>query len=81
MSFLSAVREVVNRRESLRTRFASSGSMREQLVDDYVAVDLPVVRMPALRADEQAARVDNVGQEQVQCGFHPEVGPLCWLAR
>ncbi|UJW29940.1 amino acid adenylation domain-containing protein [Saccharothrix sp. AJ9571] len=68
----TALRCVVTRHEILRTRFAESGGVPVQVVEDRVEVVIPVVETAAWRIDEHAA-------ELLAEPFDLEVAPL-WRA-
>jgi amino acid adenylation domain-containing protein/non-ribosomal peptide synthase protein (TIGR01720 family) len=68
--------EIVRRHAILRTSFRMSGDDPEQVVEDEIHLDLPVIDLTAVASDHQEARLAQVTHEYAQKSFNLEIAPL-----
>ena len=71
-----ALREVVRRHESLRTRFDVVDSQPVQIVSEEVCLHLTLVDLRDLSEREQAGRVAELSDEEARLPFDLRRGPL-----
>ena len=75
-AFRQALNEVVRRHEVLRTSFALAGTQPVQRVKPPAAVELPLVELRHLNADQQRETAERLRQESSLRPFDLESGPL-----
>lgn len=73
-AFQSAVQQLVQRHEALRTTFSTDGSTL--CIVASLPIDIPVIDMSALELQEQEAKVAELLQQEVEQPFDLEHGPL-----
>jgi amino acid adenylation domain-containing protein len=72
----SALKELMNRHEVLRTTFPHSGGQPVQLISPNLDLPLPEVDLSALSAQERQSRWTALVQQQVRKPFDLSRGPL-----
>ncbi|MCA1708937.1 MAG: condensation domain-containing protein, partial [Actinobacteria bacterium] len=71
--------EIVRRHESLRTTFAASDGQPFQVIHDVRDVDLPVIDLSTLAADQRPGAVRRVATQLASEPWHLRDGPLLRL--
>ena len=71
-----ALRGIIRRHETLRTRLVSEQGVLFQVVDDAIEFDLPCSDFSDLDADEAVARANQLAQEEGRRPFDLAHGPL-----
>ena len=77
--FKQAVEEVMRRHESLRTRFVTDEGRASQVIDESVALDVPLFDLRQMTADEQESEVRRLAALDMQKPFDLACGPLLRL--
>ncbi len=75
-AFLSTLREIARRHESLRTRFAVRGGRTVQVIAAEPDLEMPVVDLRALPAEWREAAVRLLAEEERRRTFDLAAGPL-----
>ncbi len=75
-SLVAALREVVRRHESLRTRFASADGRPVQVVEQDVELDVPVADLTGLEKAERDERAKELAREEARRPFDLTRAPL-----
>ncbi|HEU0252047.1 MAG TPA: condensation domain-containing protein, partial [Pyrinomonadaceae bacterium] len=77
--FKQAVEEVMRRHESLRTRFVTDEGRASQVIDESVALDVPLFDLRQMTADEQESEVRRLAALDMHKPFDLAGGPLLRL--
>jgi amino acid adenylation domain-containing protein len=74
---LKTVEEIVRRHETLRTRFVSVRGEPQQVIEDHVTVQLPVVDLTSIQGEEKReAEAIRLAQEEARKPFNLKQAPL-----
>jgi amino acid adenylation domain-containing protein len=72
-----ALEEVARRHETLRTRFVAAGGELQQVIEDGVSVELPVVDLTSIAGEEEReAEAVGLAQEEARQPFDLQQAPL-----
>ena len=75
----SSFAQLVERHETLRTRFYERDGQALQRVDEATDFDLQVIDISGLPGDERQARAQHIREEVARTQFDLENGPLFWV--
>ncbi|HEX5708242.1 MAG TPA: amino acid adenylation domain-containing protein, partial [Pyrinomonadaceae bacterium] len=75
-AFESALNEIVNRHESLRTTFTTVDGQPVQVVSAAQPISITLSDLRVLAADERSAQVEEAAYEELKRPFDLERGPL-----
>jgi amino acid adenylation domain-containing protein len=71
-----SLQEVVRRHQALRTRFVVINGEPRQVIEDEMRVDLPIVSLEHIPANEIQRRLDSAIHEEAHKPFNLRSGPL-----
>ncbi|MGY2168118.1 non-ribosomal peptide synthetase [Pseudomonas gingeri] len=75
----SSFEQLIERHESLRTRFHERDGQALQRVETHAAFELQLIDLGDLPADQREARARQIREDEAHTRFDLEKGPLLWV--